>query len=79
MQEKDSEEEAIRQGVEQGQGLCKQVGLALGRIVDIEEIIDDEEEEEQGGEQEQEEEEEAPEITTYKFQVECVQKAKAKK
>lgn len=32
--------------MEQGEGLCKQVGLALGRIVDIEEIIDDEEEEE---------------------------------
>ena len=64
-QEKDSEEEAIKEGVEQGQGLCEQVGLTLGRILDIEEIVE-EETEEKGGDEEEEEEEE-PEITTYKF------------
>jgi hypothetical protein len=38
IQEKDSEEEAIKQGVEEGEGLCEQVGLTLGRIVNIEEV-----------------------------------------
>jgi hypothetical protein len=42
IQEKDSEEEAIKQGVEQGEGLCEQVGLSLGRIVNIEEVQDEE-------------------------------------
>lgn len=40
-QEKDSEEEAIKEGVEQGEGLCNQVGMTLGRIIDIEEVVQD--------------------------------------
>jgi hypothetical protein len=27
--------------VEQGESLCKQIGQSLGKIVDIEEVIDD--------------------------------------
>lgn len=53
------------------------MGLTLGRILDIEEIIQ-EEEEDKGGDEEEEEEEEEPEITTYKFEVECVGKSKKK-
>ena len=49
-QEKDSEEEAIKEGVEQGQSLCEQVGMSLGKIIDIEEV--QEEEEEKKGEEE---------------------------
>jgi len=29
--------------LDQGQGLCEQVGLSLGRIIDIEEVIDENE------------------------------------
>ena len=66
-QEKDSEEEAIKLGVEQGEGLCKQIGLSLGSIVNIEEIK--EAEPAAGGDEgeEEEEEEDEPEVTTYKF------------
>ena len=38
IQEKDSEEQAIKQGIEEGEGLCEQIGLSLGRIVGIEEV-----------------------------------------
>lgn len=64
--------------MEQGEALCEQVGQSLGRVLTIEEIIDDEPAPEAGGDEE-EEEEEAPEITTYKFEVECVEKKKAAK
>lgn len=49
IQEKDSEEEAIKEGLEQGEGLCSQIGLSLGRVLDVEEIIE-EDEAEKGGE-----------------------------
>lgn len=81
IQEKDSEEAAIKEGLEQGEGLCEQVGLTLGRIIDIEEVVDEEEEgADEGGEEEEdgEEAEEEPEVTVYKFEVECVPKGKAK-
>ena len=52
-QEKDSEEEAIKQGVEQGEGLCEQVGLSLGKILNIEEV--QAEEGEDGGDKGEEE------------------------
>ena len=51
IQEKDSEEEAIKQGVEEGEGLCEQIGLTLGRIVNVEEVPQ-EEEEAAGGDEE---------------------------
>lgn len=54
------------------------MGLSLGRVLSIEEVIDDEEAPAAGGDEEEEEEEEAPEITTYKFEVECASK-KSKK
>lgn len=65
--EKDSEEEAIKQGVEQGEGLCEQIGLSLGRIVNVEEVQEDEAAAGGDGGEEGEEEEEEPEVTTYKF------------
>jgi len=43
IKEKDSEEAAIKEGLDQGQGLCEQVGLSLGRIIDIEEVIEEDE------------------------------------
>jgi hypothetical protein len=48
--------------------------MTLGRIIDIEEVKEDEPKE--GGDkgEEEEEEEDEPEITTYKFEVECVKK-----
>jgi uncharacterized protein YggE len=46
MQEVDAEEAAVKEGLEQGEELCEQVGLALTRVVDIEEIIEDQPEEE---------------------------------
>ena len=52
IQEKDSEEEAIKQGLEQGEGLCEQAGLSLGRIINIEEVQEEEEEEKKEGEEE---------------------------
>lgn len=69
MQEKDSEEQAIKQGLEQGDNLCQQVGLTLGRIIDIEEVIDEGDGAgEEGGEEGQEEQEQEPvEVTVYKF------------
>ena len=66
-QEKDSEEEAIKQGVEQGEGLCEQIGLSLGRIVNVEEVKEEEAAAGGDGGEEGEEEEEEPEMTTYKF------------
>lgn len=51
--------------------------MSLGRIVGIEEVKE-EEEADNGGEEEGEEEEEEPEITTYKFEVECVKKGAKK-
>jgi hypothetical protein len=41
--EVDSEEAAIKEGLEQGEGLCEQVGLTLGRVISIEEINDEDE------------------------------------
>jgi hypothetical protein len=35
MKEVDSEEAAIKEGLAQGKGLCKQFGLTLGNIVSI--------------------------------------------
>lgn len=64
--------------MEEGEGLCENAGLSLGRIINIEEVAQEEEEEAGGEEEEGEEEEEEPEVTTYKFEVECV-KGKAKK
>lgn len=77
MQEKDSEEEAIKEGVEQGEKLCSQAGLSLGKINNIEEVVQEQPEQDGGDEQEQQEQEQ-PEITTYKFQVQCVKGKKAK-
>jgi hypothetical protein len=57
------------------------VGLTLGRIIDIEEVVDEAEEGgDEGGDEEEdgEEAEEEPEVTVYKFEVECVPKGKAK-
>ena len=77
IKEVDSEEVAVEEGLEQGEALCQQVGLSLSRVLSIEEIIDDEPAPEADKEEEDEEEEE-PEITTYKFEVECVDKKSVK-
>lgn len=49
----------------------------MGRIIDIEEIVKEEEEDKKDDEEEEEEEDE-PEITTYKFEVECTKAKKSK-
>jgi hypothetical protein len=77
-QEINPEEAAIKAGNEQGEGLCNQVGLTLGKILSVEELLEEEEEKPAGGEDEEEEEEEEPEVIRYKFEVECEPK-KAKK
>lgn len=79
-QEVDPQAAAIKEGVEAGDGLCKQLDLTFGRILHVQEIIEDEEEPD-GEEQQEEDGQEEPEIVTYKFQIECVpivKKAKAK-
>ena len=38
LNEVDPEEAAVKEGLEQGEDLCQQVGLALIRVIDIEEI-----------------------------------------
>ena len=77
IKEADSEEVAVEEGLEQGEALCQQVGLSLSRVVSIEEIIDDEEAPE-ADKEDDEEEEEKPEVTTYKFEVECIDKKAVK-
>lgn len=44
IEEVDSEDAAIKEGLEQGERLCKKLGLALGQINGIEEIVEEEEE-----------------------------------
>ena len=43
MQEVNPEEEAIKAGNEQGEGLCNQIGLSLSKIISVEELLDEEE------------------------------------
>ena len=61
-QEKDSEDEAIKQGLVEGKELCERVGMSMGRILNVEEVIEEGEEEE----------EEGPNVIVYKFEVECL-------
>jgi hypothetical protein len=56
MQEINPEEAAIKAGSEQGEGLCNQVGLTLGKVINVEELLDEEEEKPAGGDDEEEEE-----------------------
>lgn len=42
-QEVNPEEEAIKAGNEQGEGLCNQIGLSLSKIISVEELLDEEE------------------------------------
>lgn len=37
------EEAAIKAGSEQGEGLCNQVGLTLGKVINVEELLEEEE------------------------------------
>lgn len=51
----------------------------MGKVLNIEEIVDEEEEPAPAGDDEEEEEEEEPEVIVYKFEVECAaKKPKAK-
>lgn len=80
-QEVDPQAAAIKEGIESGDGLCKQLDLTFGSILHVQEIIEEEEEPEGEEQQEEEDGQEEPEIVTYKFQIECVpivKKAKAK-
>lgn len=43
MQEVNPEEEAIKAGNEQGEGLCNQIGLSLSKIISVEELLEEEE------------------------------------
>ena len=79
MQEVNPEEEAIKAGNEQGEGLCNQIGLSLSKIISVEELLEEEEEAPAEEGEEEEEAEEEPEIVRYKFEVECeAKKGKAK-
>ena len=60
IQEKDSEDETIKQGLDEGKELCQRVGMTMGRILNLEEVLDD-------GLSEGKEEEEAPTVTVYRF------------
>ena len=53
--------------MEEGEGLCQQVGMTLNRVVNIEEVNEPEPEGGDKGEEGDEEEEEEPEVITYKF------------
>ena len=50
--------------------------MSLAKIKSVEEVKEEKKEE---GKDDEEEEEEEPEITTYKFEVECAPKAKKSK
>lgn len=41
IEEVDSEDAAIKEGLEQGERLCKKLGLTLGQINGIEEIVEE--------------------------------------
>jgi hypothetical protein len=38
LEEVDAEEAAVKEGMEQGEDLCRQIGLVLTRVIDIQEI-----------------------------------------
>lgn len=45
MKEKDPEDEAIKQGLVEGKELCEKAGLSMGRILNLEEVLEEEAEE----------------------------------
>ena len=47
MQEKDSEDEAIKQGLIEGKELCERVNLTMGRILNVEEVTEEDDEDDE--------------------------------